>query len=163
MAKQSKEELEKWYEQEDPWGVKASREDMIRIGRIQSLLSNYRFGRALDIGAGEGVLSAGLPASEIDAIEISDKAASRLPSNVRRVYQPDGEYGLVVSCGTLYPQYDWRQVLDWLKKAREVKGGVVLVAGIKEWLVPEISELGEPTFIGTFPYKEYKQEVRIYE
>lgn len=159
MAEQSKEELEKWWGTPDAWGYRANIADAERAKWILSLLGAGRFDRALDIGAGEGFITELLPAKEIHAIEISDNAASRLNSKIQRVSKPEGKYDLVLATGVLYYQYDYRQILDWIQESRKHK---VVVAGIQDWLVPEISELGEPIFIGTFPYREYKQEVRIY-
>ncbi len=157
---QSKQELEEWYKTPDPWGYETNSDDDERIRWILNAISDSHFDRALDIGAGEGLLTKLLPSRELHGIEISDLAASRFPATVKRVYQPQGKYGLVIATGVLYKQYNWRQMLDWI---HEAKHGTVIVAGIEDWLVPEIAELGSPSFTGQFPYREFVQSVRVYE
>lgn len=152
---QSKEELEQWHSQKDPWGYETNPYDKVRKDIILSMLGNYD--RALDIGAGEGWLTKDLPSREIHAIEISDNASARFPNNVIRVHKPEGEYDLVITTGTLYRQYDNQQILDWIKEA---KPKTLLIAGIKDWLVD--LPFGTPTKEIEFPYREYTQVIKLY-
>lgn len=154
---QSKEELERWYAFQDPWGYKTTEDDLIRKQKILSMFRGH-YSRALDIGCGEGFVTTDLPATEIDGIELSDLAASRFPSNIRRVSEPDGMYDLVMTTGTLYKQYDHKQISDWIYKSASRH---ILIAGIKDWLIPY--NFGTPLATQEFKYREYVQTVALYE
>jgi hypothetical protein len=119
-------------------------------------LNKYK--RALDIGCGEGFITTDLPAIDIHGIEISDNAAHRLPWNVKRVHQPEGVYDLVMTTGTLYQQYNHAQIAEWIRRAASRH---VLIAGIKDWLVPY--NFGTPIASKEFKYREYTQSVILYE
>ena len=106
---QSKEELEEWYKTPDPWAYQITEDDAKRKEIILEMLP-YNYQRALDIGCGEGFITANLPAADIHGIEISDTAASRFPWNVKRVLEPVGVYDLVITTGTLYHQSSIRNV-----------------------------------------------------
>ena len=53
--KQTKTELENWYQNTDPWNYEKTTDDIIRKEKILSLLSTYT--TALDIGCGEGFIT----------------------------------------------------------------------------------------------------------
>lgn len=154
---QSKEELENWYKQPDPWAYETTEDDAIRKQKILDIFPMW-YNRALDIGCGEGFVTKDLPAKEIHGIEISDLAASRLPWNVRRVHKPEGVYDLVMTTGTLYQQYDHKQIADWIiaSSCRHV-----LIAGIKDWLIHY--NFGTVIAIQEFKYRQYEQSVILYE
>lgn len=156
---QSKQEIENWFSQSDPWGYETNQHDIDRKKKILSLLTK-KYNRALDIGAAEGFITRDLPAKEIHAIEWSDNAAKRLPEGILRVLEPIGDYDLIIATGVLYPQYDYRQIIDWIKKHAK---GTILLSNIKSWEVPEVAELGEPVYTEEYPYREYTQKLRIYE
>ncbi len=151
---QSKDDLEKWHSTKDAWNYETTQDDITRKEKILSLLGTYK--KALDIGAGEGWITKDINAEIIHAIEISDNASSRFPSNVKRVHEPEGEYDLVITTGTLYKQYDNQQILDWIRKCSK---GSLLIAGIKSWL----PTLPEPDKYIEFPYREYTQCIYFYE
>jgi hypothetical protein len=153
---QTKEELENWYAIPDPWMYLQTEDDIKRKSIILDLLNKYK--RALDIGCGEGFITTDLPAIDIHGIEISDNAAHRLPWNVKRVHQPEGVYDLVMTTGTLYQQYDHAQIAEWIRRAAYRH---VLIAGIKDWLVPY--NFGTPIASKEFKYREYTQSVILYE
>lgn len=159
---QSKADLESFYTDPDPWGYKSNIHDNDRLKRILRALSDVSDGvytRALDIGAGEGFLTEHLPAHSIDAIEISDAAASRLPAPIRRVHAPDGKYDLIVATGVLYSQYDHIQMTKWIEEAAS---HIVLTCNIKDW---EINDLPKDKIIREFefPYREYVEHLVIYD
>jgi hypothetical protein len=151
---QSKTELEKWHKTKDAWGYETNKCDANRKKIILSYLTKYK--KALDIGAGEGWVTTGIPAKEIHAIEIADNAAERFPSNVKRVLEPEGTYDLVMTTGTLYNQYNKQQIFNWIKKAATKH---VLIAGIKDWL----PRLPKPDKYIEFKYREYTQVIYFYE
>ena len=154
---QSKEELEQWYKNPDPWAYESTHDDQYRKEQILNLLPT-KYTRALDIGCGEGFVTRSLPAIDIHGIELSDLAASRLPWNVKRVHAPEGMYDLVMTTGTLYVQYDHAQIYDWVKKSACVH---ILVAGIKDWLIDY--NFGKVLQQKEFTYRQYIQRVTLYE
>lgn len=154
---QSKEELESWYTVVDPWAYKQTADDQNRKQIILGMLGTH-YNRALDIGCGEGFVTTDLPATHIHGIEISDNAAARFPANVQRVFQPEGKYDLVMTTGTLYQQYDHKQIYDWVMSASSKH---ILIAGIKDWLQPY--NFGTAMIVREFKYREYIQQVTLYE
>lgn len=93
---QAKKELEQWYKGIDPWGYTSTQDDFDRRTYITETANQYSPERVLDIGAGEGFITKLLKSNNIEAIELSDKAASRLPENVKRVKKPAGKYDMIV-------------------------------------------------------------------
>ncbi len=159
---QSKEELDRFYQRSvDPWAFTTTPDDHRRKDAILKVVGKHKpYKRALDVGAGEGWITQDLPAKEIDAIELSDVAASRFPKGIRRVPEPYGTYDLILAAGVFYRQYEWRQMLDWVKQYTK---GYLVISGIKDWLVPELEELGKPVYKEEFKYREFTQEIRVYK
>ena len=159
---QSKDELEHWYKQPDPWQYKTTQDDLKRKANLIMILSEISNGiqyeRALDIGAGEGYVTQDIFAKEIYGIEISDLAASRFPSNVKRVIEPEGKYDLVMTTGTLYSQYNHKQIVDWIRQSASKH---ILIAGIKDWLIDY--SFAQVIHQSEFPYRQYVQRVTVYE
>jgi len=165
MSSQAKEELEKWYAKEDPWGYKTTEDDEKRKHKLLdyvhqglSLVGGTHFDRALDIGCGEGFITKDLPAKTIHGMELSDAAAERLPSNVKRVAEPEGKYDLVVCTGMLYEHYDYKQFVKWIKNHAV---GLVLICNIKEWEVGGLN-FGKLWTLEEFPYREFTQRLRMF-
>lgn len=154
---QSKEELENWYAVPDPWLYKQTLDDQVRKNTILDFLP-LKYKRALDIGCGEGFVTTDLPAIEIHGIEISDNAARRLPWNVKRVHEPEGVYDLVMTTGTLYVQYDHRQIYNWIKASACRH---ILIAGIRDWLIDY--DFGKILEQKEFTYRQYVQRLTLYE
>ena len=154
---QTKEELEHWYAVPDPWLYKQTPDDEERKNLILDFLP-LKYRRALDIGCGEGFITTDLPAIDIHGIEVSDNAARRLPWNVKRVHEPEGAYDLVMTTGTLYQQYNHAQIAEWIRRCAYRH---VLIAGIKDWLVPY--NFGTPLAAKEFKYREYTQSMILYE
>jgi len=154
MKRQSKEEAEKWYEKPDQWKYWDCEDDQIRKKEILSMLDTYE--TALDIGAGEGFITEDLPAKDIYAIEWSENAKARLHDKIKIHNIPD-KCDLVVSCGTLYEQYNHEEMADLIKKHASK---YVLIAGIKDWLIPYT--FGKIIAEKTFKYRQYEQKVTLY-
>lgn len=153
---QSQEELEAWYRVPDPWGYTTNPEDEKRKRIILSYLEGT-YKKALDVGAGEGFITKDLPAKTIHALELSDTASNRLPSNVTRVLKPTGKYDLVIATGVLYPQYDWQVMLNILKQST----GTILTCNILDW-EQGIEQLGTPVVDIKFPYRNYIEHLCVY-
>ena len=157
---QTKQELEEWYEQDDPWEYTVTPDDIYRKRFYLTVLEGLGeyYDRALDVGAGEGFITGDLPAKEIHAIEISDNAASRLPKNVERVFAPEGKYDLVLVTGLLYRQYDHERIARLVSDAASK---YVCVGGIEDWLLPYPFGRMVETF--RFPYREYTSVFNVYK
>lgn len=119
MSSQTKEEIEKFYEQPDPWEYTKLSDDQFRRSHILYVASLGAPQRILEVGAGEGFITRGLMqiCDDIDVIEISDTAAARLPKEVRRVHEPEGQYDLVLLAGVLYDQYEWEKMREWAERS----------------------------------------------
>lgn len=154
---QTKEELERWYVNPDPWAYETTKDDQRRKEQILDLLPTH-YSRAIDIGCGEGFITKDLPAVDIHGIELSDLAASRFPWNVKRVHHPEGLYDLVTTMGTLYSQYNHEQIAHQI---RTCACRHILIAGISDWLLPY--EFGKVIETTTFNYRQYVQRVTLYE
>lgn len=152
---QSKQEIETWYQRHDPWQYENNPDDIHRKEIILNHLGKYN--RALDIGAGEGWITKDLPADHIEAIEWSDTAAQRFPKNITRVMEPTGQYDLIIATGVFYPQYDWKQMHEWIYHHAT---DTVLTSNIKSW---EIPLEWEPVKVVEYPYREYTQRLCIYK
>lgn len=153
---QTKQELENWYKNPDPWSYETTPDDKKRKDLILSLLDTYE--TALDIGCGEGYITKDIKAKNIFGIELSDNASSRFPNNVNRILEPNGRYDLVMTTGTLYRQYNHEQIKTWI---RESAKNHILVGGIKDWMI--WSDFGKVIKEIEFDYREYKQIIRLYE
>jgi len=153
---QSKEDLERWYSQSDRWGYFHEPDDSIRLKNILRILDYYE--KAIDIGCGEGFITRHLPAREIFGVDISENAMSRLPENVTPLNEPNGKYDLVISTGTLYQQYNHKQIYDWVIASAK---NHILIAGIKDWLVDY--DFGMQLKTLEFKYREYTQKITLYK
>jgi len=91
-----------------------------------------------------------------------DTAASRFPENVTRIDQPrcDTSYDLVVTTGTLYPQYDHKQIYGWILESASEH---ILVAGIREWIIDYNFNFCRTLDRVEFRYLNFTQVVTLYE
>jgi hypothetical protein len=157
---QSKKEIDDSYKDGSPWDYETNPEDAKRKKIILSRLDKYGpFMRALDLGCGQCFITRDLPANEIFGYELSDNAASRFPSNVKRVLTPEHGYDLVVATGVFYDHYDYQTILRLVKKHASQ---IFLTCNIKEWEVPELNEFNSKVIHEEFfPYRDYTQHLRI--
>jgi SAM-dependent methyltransferase len=152
---QSAEELDSFYVQPDPWAYDDTPDDATRARMALACLPAKDFGRVLDIGCGNGFLTARLPGREVVGIDISEKAlhwARQRCSEPRFSFERIGvleldaarlgQFDLIVMTGVAYPQYIGAAMslvqigIDGLLKP----GGWLVHAHIAEW------------FSGGFPY-----------
>lgn len=156
---QTKQELEKWYEEPDKWGYFSNEYDEMRLQKIIYMLGwgKKRYDRILDIGCGEGFVTQHLPSDVIHGLDISDNAMSRLPENVKAVSAPEGKYDLVVSTGTLYNQYDHEAIYQLIIKSASQ---YILIGGIADWLIEK--DFGAEVQKMHFPYRQFTQKLSLY-
>lgn len=156
---QSKQELEDWYAEPDRWGYFSNPEDAKRLEHIIYMLGWGKriYTRAIDIGCGEGFITQHLPAAEVHGLDLSNNALTRLPANVKPVSAPEGKYDLVISTGTLYPQYDHEGLANLIKSCA---AEYILIAGISDWLIEK--DFGRQVQMSIFPYREFSQKMTLY-
>lgn len=153
---QTKQELESWYSKKDPWAYETTPDDQTRKDKIINALKDLKLESILDIGAGEGWITKDLPAQKIYAQELSDTARERIPEWIIR--HTDKVVDATLTCGTLYPQYDHKQIAEDLVKYSKK---YIIVVGIDEWLIDY--DFGKIIYQEKFPYREYTQRLTIYE
>ena len=153
-------ELEKWYEREDPWGYSLHPDDRVRKEKILSLLTLYGITpeKTLDVGCGEGWLTKDLP-GKLTGWDASVNAMMRFPENVGP-WDGTGKFDLVVTTGTLYNQYDWRGIIDSVKRAAS---RWVLVAGVPGWIRPERAEFGKLIHSEEIAYRDLGNIIELYQ
>lgn len=157
---QTRDELEDWYKNPDPWGFQTNPDDAERKRRILAAIRRPgpKYKRALDVGCGEGWISKDLPAAVIHGLEWSKTARARIPDPVVAVEEPSGKYDLILISGVLYPQYDWESI-HRLVPEYAAKGATVVtchIAGLEQPLP------GEHEVVEEFPYREYVEIIRRY-
>lgn len=157
--KQSINDIEKWYEREDPWDYKTNPEDVKRKKIIIDCLEKYgRFSKALDIGCGEGWITEDLPAIQKYGFDVSENALSRLPSNVIPLREIDGKFDLIIATGVLYQHYEWEKITEMIIKHAS---SIILTCNIKDW---EIMKLPYTQIeYAEFPYREFVEVLRVFQ
>ncbi len=162
--RQTKEQLETWYAQPDPWGYKASEADQFRLAKFLEVIHQFGpYKKLLDIGAGEGFLTSQYPVPVLHGYELSDAAAARFPANVHRAggqFQVDNDYDLVVATGVFYEQYDWSLFLELIKYAAAKH---VLVSSIAHREHCCVNRIGKTLLDVSFDYGDYTQRLRLFE
>lgn len=171
---QSKDELDDWYSEADPWGYYNNPHDAMRKARILSAIPQLEYENVLDIGCGNGFLTNDLPGKQITGLEISEKAVQwakeHAAPNVRYLCGslfdiPDlnlPPMDLVVITGVLYPQYIGESHrLVYILIDRILKpGGILLCSHIYEWYklrFPYLTVSRE-----YFAYREFTQVLEVY-
>ncbi len=149
---QSKNELDAFYKEADPWNYDSTPDDLARIERLLFELPARTYERVLDIGCGNGFVTERLPGQQITGCDISDRAVdwARRRVSVREdahrfefvqanifdiAHRVTGPFDLIVITGVLYPQYIGkgfsvvREAVDALLRP----GGVVASVHIDDW------------------------------
>ncbi|MGB9697806.1 MAG: class I SAM-dependent methyltransferase [Thermodesulfobacteriota bacterium] len=172
---QNKEELEKWYENPDPWGYEKNPEDLNRKAILLSAIPKKPYKKVLDIGCGNGFITNSLPGEKIIGIDISSRAIEY----AKRTCPPHIEFfpysifdlpflgwgkdfDLIVITGVLYPQYIGNSekliytIIDDLLICR----GILVCCHIEEWYsarFPYITLHRE-----YYSYREYVHILEVY-
>lgn len=157
----TKEEMEDFYQKQDPWGYFEDTEhERRRLDRTLHVIGwGYRsYNRALDVGCGEGFISRQIPANEVHGMDISETALSRLPPNVTAVNQPIGKYDLVVSTNTMYAQYDYESIYRTIMSAAS---RFIVIGGISDWLINK--DWGRQIHFVVIPYRRENLKISIFE
>ena len=82
----SADEFNNFYKKEDPWGIEGSISDQTRVKILNDKFKNCHFQNGLDIGCGEGNLTALMKfVDNLDAIDISKVALSRAKTKYPKI------------------------------------------------------------------------------
>lgn len=149
---QSREELERLYDGDaDPWRYEETPDDAARVARLLAALPALPYERTLDIGCGNGFVTAHLPGRELVGVDLSENAVAhatrRVPSSDRRSVRflarslfelhadELGRFDLVVITGVLYPQYigGASSVATQIVRGLLRPGAIVASVHIDEW------------------------------
>jgi SAM-dependent methyltransferase len=174
---QSREELDRFYEDADPWGYDDTPDDAERRARLLGALPARAYDRTLDIGCGNGFVTARLPGREIVGVDLSAKAvahaARRVASTERRRVSfftrslfectPDelGTFDLVVVTGVLYPQYIGGAFSVATETIRRLlaPGAIVASVHIEEWNVHRLPFT--TLYVSVDRYREFFHRLEI--
>ncbi len=169
-------ELEKWWEDPDPWKYESTADDINRRALLLSVLPQKKYEKILDIGCGNGFVTHRLPGEKIIGIDISDNAIhhAKMAGFPHIQYYPYSlfdlpdlhwtrSFDLIVITGVLYPQYIGKShgliytILDDLL----VTGGDLVSCHIDEWYESRFpySTLHREYY----PYREYIHVLEVYK
>lgn len=167
-------ELEKFYQQNDPWHYESTPDDKRRKEIILSEIPNKVYKNVLDIGCGHGFITRDLPGERILGVDISFNAieqaklyqSSRLnfaQSSVFDIFNKTKQkYDLIVITGVLYPQYIGKaynliySIIDRLM----LDDGILLSCHINQWYECRFPYLMVEYYL--FQYREYTQRLEVY-
>lgn len=172
---QTKEELEIWYKEEDPWGYFSSLEDDKRKAVLLSEIPERKYKRVLDIGCGNGFITKDLPGEQIVGIDISEKAIKyakkkfeneRIKFECLSIFELNNrdlqKFDLIVITGVLYPQYIGNSnsliylIIDRLLS----HNGVLVSVHISEWYNSYFPYLLKELYF--YDYKEFLHRLEVY-
>lgn len=171
----NKDNLEDWYDSEDPWDYETTPDDTKRLEHIKLAVPNLEYTNSLDIGCGNGFITRNLPGSNVYGIDISENAISeaRKKDQNPNHYYIEGsifdlpnlnfpQMDLILITGTFYQFYLGKGLklgmvlIDSLLKP----GGVLVSSHIHEWYefrFPYLTISRE-----WFSYRNYYQILEVY-
>jgi len=172
---QSKEELESWYQKEDPWDYEKNPDDLARRTILLSAIPKKKYRNVLDIGCGNGFITNYLPGEKIIGVDISSKAVQfakkNAPSHIE--YFPysifdlpflkwENSFDLIVITGVLYPQYigNSEKLVYSIIDDLLLPNGILVSCHIEEWYhsrFPYISLHRE-----YYSYRDYVHLLEVY-
>lgn len=175
---QSGEELDEFYEVEDPWNYDTTPDDAHRVARLLAAIPRREYRRTLDIGCGNGFVTAQLPGTEIVGVDISERAiawARRRADTDRRemLFQQAsifdlesatiGYFDLIVVTGVFYPQYighAYALVSEVLRDLLQ-PGWVLATVHIDAWTSyrPPFTILD----VSVDPYRQYFHRLEVFQ
>lgn len=162
----------------DPHGYFSNADDRRRVEELLAILPSARYRRAIDLGSGNGFLTAHLPADEVIGIEVSPRAI-----DAARQYQSDlwrdrpltfvessiwdapkfvpGPFDLIVATGSLYKRYLGNN-LSWLDRtirALAAPAATLVTCHVAEWpyWLPTATEIDR----WMYPYRSWQHELVV--
>ncbi|MCK4579688.1 MAG: class I SAM-dependent methyltransferase, partial [Candidatus Marinimicrobia bacterium] len=143
-------EIEKWFEQSDPWDYEKHPDDTKRRAILKSVIPRREYHRVLDIGCGDGYITGQLPGNEIIGVDIAHNAIKQAREKCRELKhitfetyslfdlpQPgyENNFDLIIITGVLYPQYlaQGGQLAAIILDSMLKPGGCLVSCHIDEW------------------------------
>lgn len=171
---QKKEELEQWYNNEDPWGYNDNKDDITRKEILLSEIPKIKFKNVLDIGCGQGFITKDLPGETVYGVDISESAinlANKISNNSLIFRQGsvfeidklfDIKFDLIIITGVLYSQYIGKSsnLIYLLIDKILNENGVLISVHINEWYQVQFPYLRTKQFY--YDYRQYTHNLEIY-
>lgn len=174
---QSLDELEKCWEESDPWEYENNPSDLNRRAMLLSVLPKKQYNKILDIGCGDGFITARLPGKEIIAIDISKKAIQQAKKKNKDfahikfhaysifdlpTLKWDQSFDLIVVTGVLYGQYiaQGKMLAYTIIDNLLIPGGHLVSCHIDEWYNSRFPY--STLYRGYYSYREYSHLLEVY-
>jgi SAM-dependent methyltransferase len=170
-------ELEKWWENKDPWNYEKHADDEKRKGMLLYAIPRKDYKRVLDIGCGNGFITKHLPGKEIIGADVSANAIQHARENSQGC--PHIKYlqhsifdlpflgrshtfDLIVITGVFYPQYIAKseKLIYAIVDDLLINGGILVSCHIDAWYTcrfPYVTLLRE-----YYEYREYNHILEVY-
>ena len=165
MQLTSKQEMEEFYKNPDPWGYKTRPDDLKRIELILNHIPQYDYKNTLDIGCGEGLITQYLPGDEILGIDLSETAVFRADKSKRIKYKAidinemkPKKFDLIIATGVLYPHYVTEETI---KKIIKMTRKTLVTCHARE--VGNVKIDLKPTKHTSFPYDGMIEDLFTYD
>lgn len=168
-------DLEKWHAEPDPWKYEVHPHDQRRVQMLLSEIPDRKYARVLDVGCGQGFVTAKLPGASVIGLDVSENAiqfAKKLETD-RLKFQVGGifelpelfsePFDLVIITGVLYPQYIASAKTLVYRAIDKIlaPGGILVSVHIDEWYSSRFPYFLAKTI--SYPYREYFHRLEIYE
>lgn len=171
---QSRDELEDWHKEQDPWKYEQNTDDRLRKSVLLSELPQRAYKSTLDIGCGQGFVTRDLPGETVLGVDISEEAVIKarkwkserldfcqaslfdLPNRI------EGNFDLIILTGVLYPQYVGHalnlvyDVIDGVL----ADNGILVSVHIDEWYTARFPYLMLKEYY--YDYREYTHRLEVY-
>lgn len=173
------EELEKFYNDDDPWSYETNFDDIRRKNIILSEIPERNYENVLDIGCGHGFITRELPGKRIVGVDISANAIAQAKSHQSNRHNKKniafskssifelnshifGVYDLIVITGVLYPQYigESKSLIYKIVDRFLANDGILVCSHINEWYTLRFPYLMLENYY--FEYREYTQCLEVY-
>lgn len=171
---QSRDDLEQWYSEEDPWGYESHPDDAVRKRVLLSELPDRPYRKTLDIGCGNGFLTRDLPGDEVIGVDLSERAIAHAQvaqdARLRFIRASifdlpevvDGPFDLIVITGVLYPQYVGKALSLVYRTVDTLlaENGILASVHISQWCQGRFPLLRMREHY--YPYREYTHRLELY-
>ncbi len=176
---QTKQQLDCFYSEPDPWQYAGHPDDARRKTELLSLIPPRQFERTLDIGCGNGFLTFDLPGKAVTGVDLSSSAiawacqnrdmrddAARFSFVAASLFELDpkrlGLFDLVVITGVLYAQYIGRTSSLVRQRIDELleEGGILISCHIDEWHPPRFPYTTLDVVL--YPYRDHAHRLEVY-
>lgn len=174
------EDLEKFYENEDPWGYDSIPDDKARKERLLSFLPRQKYSRVLDIGSGNGFVTFDLPGEQIFGLDVSSNAVrwANARAHARNEFErykffhaslfdiPEmnfGTFDMIIITGVLYSQYigKSRILTNLIIDSILNKGGILVSCHIDDWNTGRFPY--SVIDVSVYQYREYFHRLEVYK